>query len=78
MTEQMSLFNQTQIRSGDEVKVILKSEEDDQLAHDYMKHYYPHCINRRGRVVGISNNSLQVSCEGEMLILNEDDVIFLR
>ncbi|OMC81825.1 hypothetical protein BK128_21380 [Viridibacillus sp. FSL H7-0596] len=78
MTNQMSLFNKVQFRIGDKVKVILNNTKENQSNYNYLKYSFPQCINCDGRIVGILDKILQVSCEGEMLKLSQDDVILLK
>lgn len=80
MTEQLSFFNgnTTEFRIGDEVKLMPISEQQDELSYNYFKYYYPHCINKIGKIVAIQGNSLTLVIQGERLVVNKSEVIFIR
>lgn len=81
MTEQLSFFSglgDTAFRIGDEVKLMPISEEQDELSHNYFKYYYPHCINKIGKIVAMQGSSLTLSIQGEQIMVNKREVILIR
>lgn len=82
LVEQLSLFNNPaggeDIRINDEVKILPINEKKDPLSYNYFKHYYPHCINKIGRVIAVQGNSLTVLVRGEQIIVNKSEVQFIR
>lgn len=79
MSEQLSLFDSMSIRTGDTVRLILRSEQEDPLTYNYLKSYFPSLIGKTGMVVGKESDkkSLVVVIDGTRLILNEKDVELL-
>lgn len=80
MVEQLSLFNSsgTEFRIGDDVKLMPISEKQDELSHNYFKYYYPHCINKIGKIIAMQGSSLTLSIQGEQIIVNKKEVVFIR
>lgn len=56
---------------GNDVRILLADEKEYELDHNYLKYYYPHVVNKIGRIVQVKGDSYQVYVQGEYLWLRE-------
>lgn len=62
------------LQVGDDVKIVLPCEKENNEAYNYLYYYYPHVVGKIARIVEVAKTSYKVCVNGEYLLLTKNEL----